>query len=1023
MLGSIEVFVGGSSVPVGGPKPRTLLAVLVVHADRVVSHEQLVDAVWGENPPDQARSAIYTYISTLRRAFAENASALSREGGGYRLAAEPGQVDLHVFTAEAGAGRKALADGDLEEAATRFAAALALWRGPVLGGAQGSWAEAERFRLEEMRLAALEDRLDVDLAIGRGETVIGELTAAVTEHPLRERLRGQLMLALHQAGRQADALARYHEGRRILLDELGLEPGEALRSVHDRVLGSADASVERTAQPQAAVPNVVVVPQRPSQLPFDIEDFTGRTAEISELSELLSFERSTLRLCAISGKPGAGKSTLAMHVAHRVRGHFPDGQLYATLRGVQFVQTDPSEVLAGFLRALGAADSAIPAELDERAQLYRTLLADRRVLVVLDDVADERQIRPLLPGSRTCAVLVTSRERLGALGGANQFDLDVLDENEALELLDRVVGTDRAAAEPSAARAIVRLCGQLPLAVRIAGARLAARPQWQFSRLVDRLGVQHRVLHELTLGDLEVRGSLALSYDGLAGRERAALRRLGLLGVSTFGGWLLGPLLDCPADEVEEVVERLVDAQLVDVVTSGGGGVLRFQIHDLIRAFARERGDAEESAEEINAACTRAARCWLALVEAAGRRMPRATFESTVPPVGSPYLDERLVDELLADPEAWFDAEQADLVSVVERISELDLTDSATRLAAGLCSSRFAVRNLFGQWWRTHSAALDAARRMGDQPGEARLLSGLGWLRYEQDRFDEATDYYEQALRVCASSGDVLGEATTRLALSAVQRERGLLTQARRSLDLALAALKELDEPQAVAQAVHGLGRVLTEQGELADALAACEQTLASYKILGDRRGQAIALRSVGVVLRAAGRLDEAAECCEEAVVVLRGLGDRLMSAYAVQALAKVRIRQGRGDAMRGDLLECLATCDDMQDGFGQALVLRTLGELELAVGRPETAMRYLERSLKWWDALALPVWRARTLRDLATSAESLGDDVAAEIAWSEAFTIFERHGSREAREPRRRAVRRVEIPHRGAITLNPAGL
>ncbi|MET1074093.1 MAG: BTAD domain-containing putative transcriptional regulator, partial [Umezawaea sp.] len=918
----------------------------------------------------------------------------------YLLDAASDLVDLHVFTAEVGAGRRALADGDIEEAAARFTAALAVWRGPALGGAQGVWAEGERSRLEELRLAALEDRVDADLAIGRGDALVPELSAAVAAHPLRERLRSQLMLALHQSGRQADALACYQEGRRVLLDELGLEPGQALRSTHDRIL-RADDDPDEPPAPRSDAAEPPVVPHRPSQLPFDIADFTGRSTEVAELTDRLSSEGTAVRLCAISGQPGAGKSTLAMHVAHAVRAHFPDGQLYATLRGVQAVRADPAEVLAGFLRALGVADAAIPADLDERARLYRTLLADRRVLVVLDNAADERQVRPLLPGGAACAVLVTSRERLGALGGASQLGLSVLDDAAAFQLLDRVIGDGRAAAEPDAAHDLVRLCGRLPLAVRIAGARLAARPQWKLSRLVERLRVQRRVLQELTLGDLEVRGSLALSYDGLAARERAALRRIGLLDVSTFGGWLVAPLIDCSPEDGEEVVERLVDAQLLDVVTSDGSGALRYQLHDLTRAFARERGEAEESEAEVRAACTRAAGCWLTLVETAGQRMPHATLEVSARPSTSPYLDEGLVDELLTDPEAWFDAEQSDLVDVVERISELDLTDIATRLAAALCSSRFSVRNLFGQWWRTHSAALAAARRAGDRTGEARLLAGLGWLRYEQDRFDEAAQYYEQALEAYAHTTDAHGQASARMALSTVQREHGQLAKSRESLDLALAELRELGEPHAVAQAVHELGRVLTEQGELDAALEACERTLATYESFGDRRGTAIAHRSLAIVHRAAGRLDEAARRGEMAVDALRRLGDRLMSAYAVQALAKIRIRQGRGDAVRSDLLECLATCNDMQDGFGQALLLRTLGELELAVGRPEVAHRYLERSLQWWDALGLPVWRARTLRDLATALGALGDQENSDRMWAEALGIFERHGCREAREPR----------------------
>ncbi|GGP43204.1 AfsR/SARP family transcriptional regulator [Saccharothrix coeruleofusca] len=1000
VLGPVEARVSGRPVQLGGPKPRTLLAMLLLHAGRVVSLAQLVDAVWGQDPPERTRAAVHTYVSTLRKALSDGAELLTRDAGGYLLAADLDQVDVHVFTREVSAGRVALADGDLEEAAARFAAGLRVWRGPALGGARGEWAEQERGRLEELRLAALEDRVDTDLAMGRGEAVVPELVAAVAEHPLRERLRSQLMLALHQAGRQADALAVYQEGRRVLLDELGLEPGPALRSTHERVLREEPA---KPARAEAAPPA-----PRPSQLPADIADFTGRAAELDQLSRALARPTGAVRVCAISGQAGSGKSTLAAHVAHAVREHFPDGQLYAALHGVHPHRADPAEVLAGFLRALGVPEQGIPADLAERAQLYRTLLADRRVLVVLDDAADERQVRPLLPGEPGCAVLVTSRERLGALSGAAQLDLRVLPDRDALALLDRLVGSDRVAAEPEAAREIVRLCGQLPLAVRIAGARLAARPHWRLARLAERLGVQRRVLGELTLGDLEVRGSLALSYAGLAERERAALRGLGLLDVSGFGGWLVAPLLDCDRDEAEEVVERLVDARLVDV-SGEEGGVLRYQVHDLTRAFARERGEAEETPDGVRALCARAARAWLGLVEAAG-----ATPEPDAEPVEVPHLDREVVAELLADPRAWFDAEQAELVGVVERLAELDEAGLATRLATALAASWFSTRNLFHQWWRTHSAALAAARRVGDRADQARLLAGLGWLRYEQDRFGEAESYYEQSLAACQQDGDERGEVTALLELSTVQREQGMLAAARASLDRALLRLRALDEPRLVVSAVHGLSRVLTEQGDLTGALRAGERALAAHRRSGDVRGEALSLRTIGIAHRAAGRLDEAARACERAVELLRGSGERLMTAYAAQSLAKVRIRQGLGDAVRSELLECLGTCNDMQDGFGQALMLRTLGELELSVGRAREALRYLERSLRWWDALRLPVWRARTLRDLAGVHEALGDPARADRAWTEAVEIFTRHGCREAGEPRPASVPVSEVPRAG---------
>lgn len=992
VLGQVEVAVAGRVIGLGGPKPRTLLALLAVHAGHVVPLEQVIDAIWGEEPPDQARAAVYTYVSALRRALAGGGDpdVIARSGGGYRLAVDLDQVDLHAFSHELSAGRRARAAGEPDRAIAHIRHALATWRGTALGGTQGRWADNERARLDELRVAALEDCVDVELETGAGDSLVPELTAAVAAHPLRERLRAQLMLALHQSGRRADALACYQDGRAALLGELGLEPGPVLQAAHERVL--RDEHETPADRPSRAGRRV------PSQLPFDIADFTGRAREVAELTRMLAEPAAGSRLCAVYGKPGSGKSTVAAHVAHRVREHFPDGQLYASLRGVQAVRADPAEVLAGFLRALGVPDQDCPARLEERAQLYRTMLADRRILVVLDDASDERQIRPLLPGGHTCAALVTSRERLGAVGGATHLPLPVLDEAEALELLSRIAGGTRVAEQPEAARELVRLCGNLPLAVRIAGARLAARPRWPVGKLTERLRVQHRVLEELTLGDLEVRGSLALSYDDLGERERTALRRLGLLDVSSFGAWVAAPLLGCAGHEAEEAVERLVDAQLLDLSTVDDGGAARYQIHDLTRAFARERGETEESAADVKAITARAAECWLELVELAGCRAPHVPAEK-----GAlvRYLDPARIDEILTDPEAWFDAEQTGLVGVVERVSGLDLTDVATRLAAALCSSVFAVRNLFGQWWRTHNAALAAARRTGDRTGEARLLSGLGWLRYEQDRFDESIAYHEQALAAYELGGDRRGQAVSRLDLSTVQCEYGQFAQARHSLDLVLPELRELGEEQAVVEALHGLGRVLTEQGELAEALVAAEAAVAGY---ANATSRAVALRSLGLVHRAAGRLGEAARCSQEAVDLLRGADDPLMSAYAVQALVKVRIRQGRGDEVRDDMLACLATCHEMQDGFGQGLMLRTLGELELAAGRFPEARAHLERSVQWWDALVLPVWRARALRDLATTLDALGETAGAEAAWTEAEGIFRLHGSREAREPRRLA-------------------
>lgn len=980
LLGVVEVRSEGRVLALGGPKPRALLAVLALNAGHTVSPERLVDALWEDNPAVDVRGALYTYVSGLRRLLGD---VVVRAGGGYLLDLPPEAVDVELFTRTVAEAR---GDEDPGVTAEKLRSALGLWRGRPLDGVTGTWADAERSRLEELRLVAVEERLAAELTLGWGDRLVGELTALTGQHPLRERLQAHRITALHQAGRRTEALACYRAVRTELVEELGVEPGPELRAAHEQVL-HADAAADG--------PATVV----PAQLPTDIADFTGREDDIWALTEPLHPSGRTgteVRVIAVSGPPGAGKSTLVRHVAHRVSDAFPDGQLYAHLAGTRPAAADPADVLGGFLRALGVPEAAIPAGLDDRIARYRSELAGRRVLVVLDDAAGEQQVRPLLPGGRGCAVLVTSRQRMGALEGAHQRELGVLSEREALQLLDAVIGGGRAGREPAVAAEIARLCGRLPLAVRIAGARLAAREQWPLAQLARRLRSERTVLGELRVGDLEVRGSLALSYAGLSGPARTALRRLGYLELSSFASWLPAPLLGCSPAVAEDVVEQLVDSRLADA--SGD----RYTLHDLTRAFGRERAEAEETREDLESAVTRAAGEYLALMEHAAILMPGAA--EVIAAESATTLDDAQVADLLAEPERWFEAEQDALVAVVERAAALDLSALASRLAAALSSSSFALTNQFSLWWRTHQAALAAAERTGDQAAEARLLGGLGWLRYEQDRLDESADYYERALACWVTAGDLPQQARTRLELSRVHRERGDLADAIRLLDDTIPVLRVMDDPVLLARAHHTAALTHTERGDLPAAWNVGDQARRSYEERGDDHGVALVLRSLSLVRRAEGDWDAAIELCERALVVLNRIGDRLMIAYTTQSLAKARLR--RGDASTGPALrDGLAVCNEMQDSFGQALITRTLGELELAKGHPAAAKSHLEHALQWWDALNLPLWRARTLRDLSVAHASAGDLTAADAAWAEASAIFARHGSREAAEPRPSAV------------------
>ena len=1010
LLGSIVAVSEDVVVEVSGRKPRALLAVLAANVGRVVPADTLIDVLWGENPPGSARAGVHSYVSTLRRTLGEG--TIQRRPAGYELTVPPTDVDVHEFSSLVTQARQDLAAGRFGAAERGLETALALWRGTPLGGMDGEWAERERNRLQQLRLAAVEDRVEAQLRLGHGPRLIAELSELVAEDPLRERSRTQLMIALYQAGRQADALTAYETGRRLLVDELGVEPSPESQAVHGQILrGEVPAPVvesqpigpEAEAIPEALVEapeNKVTAPQ---QLPSDLPDFTGRDAQVAQLVRGLTADTTTTKVCVIAGQPGAGKSSLAVHAAHLIRDQYPDGQLYVNLRGVHASSLDPAEVLARFLRALGTPPLAVPESIEERANLYRTLLSDRRVLVVLDDAANEKHVRDLLPGGAGCAVLVTSRRRLPALAGATHVDIEVFAEAEATALLETLVGADRIAQDPAAAAEIVKLCGQLALAVRITGARLAARPQWPLRLLATRLRERHQLLDELSVGDLEVRGSLLLSYEGLSDTDRHALRLLGWLGTMEFASWFVAPLLDLNVPATERILERLADGYLLDTISVDAVGSPRYQLHDLNRAFAVERAEAEESAADSKAAMERVIHCTVTMIDEATARMPRgsATHISGRPRWHAP--DPVTMDRLVADPVGWFDAERAVFVTLVERASELGLVMSSTSLAAALSSSAFTARNQFDQWWQTHSAALQAADLAGDEASKASLYVGLGRLRLEQDRFDEANDYYSRALEIYERLADTSALVLTKLELASVQRERGELAEAQRTLVELLPALADAHSPQIQARAWHGLGMTLTEQGSFEAALAEHNRALARYEELADRFGQALVLRSIGITHRAADDLEAAERFCGSALQLMVELGDQHMLIYAGQSLAKVRVRQGRGEAERQGLIDGLDKCSQLQDGFGQALMLRTLGELELAAGRFGQAEQYLQRSLQWWTALSLPLWQARTMRDLSTVLDATGRGDQADATWAAARQLFERHGSHEASEPRPR--------------------
>ncbi|HEY7202149.1 MAG TPA: NB-ARC domain-containing protein, partial [Candidatus Dormibacteraeota bacterium] len=523
----------------------------------------------------------------------------------------------------------------------------------------------------------------------------------------------------------------------------------------------------------------------PNQLPGLAGDFTGRERELAELHDLLtSGPDAAVVVAAISGRGGVGKSTLAVRAAHHAGEVFAGGRLYANLRGADPSPRDPAEALASLLRGLGVDGGAIPGGLDARAELYRSRLAGRRVLVVLDNAANERQVRPLLPGSAGCAVLITSRPALTGLEGAHRVELGLLPDADAVALLERVAGAGRASAEPETAREIVRLCDRLPLAVRVAGARLAARAHWPLSHLAERLRDERRRLDELAHGDLEVRASISVSYAGLGARERRVLRLLALLSAPDLPTWVVAAVLDRPASEAEDAVERLLEARLADSSGADAAGQTRLRLHDLVRLYTSERSRLEDPPPERRAALERTLRACRRLVVEVERRL--------VGGAGAPAdagwdLDRATIDALLAEPLAWFESERPLLVGAVELACEADLADLACELAAPLATC-FSMRGHFDEWRRVHELVLAAARRSGNRRAQAVLERGLGDVHAIQDRFDEALGCFRRARSAFREVGDRRGEAVVLIGTGLVLRVRGCpresMTACSRALDL-----------------------------------------------------------------------------------------------------------------------------------------------------------------------------------------------------------------------------------------------
>ncbi|ALG12539.1 tetratricopeptide repeat protein [Kibdelosporangium phytohabitans] len=723
----------------------------------------------------------------------------------------------------------------------------------------------------------------------------------------------------------------------------------------------------------------------PRDLPPDGGELTGRAAEVAEIIRIAT--EPGKHVVALSGFGGVGKSALAVHTAHQLSAQFPDGQLFADLRGA-----DAHEVLGRFLQALGVPAADVPAGTADRTEQYRSATAGKRMIVLLDNARNEQQVLPLLPGGEDNLVMITTRSRLTGLADAASIELAFLTVDAGVELLSRVIGDDRTLAQRPQAEQIVQLCGGLPLAVRAAGAKLVANPDWPLESLVVRLSDEHRRLDELTVGDLAIRSSLGLAYAELDEHQRRAFHLLSVLDLPNFGWWPVVPLLDVSPAEARAVVEHLVDLRLLEVAGTDALGRVRYRMHDLVQLFGAEQ---HESGVGMPAAVARTLATWMVLIDESSRDLPRVTVELRQVALPDVQVDPALIEDVRADRDEWLKAESAAVVRMVERAYELRINYTTIVSLVSLLAVPFAARNEFDEWQRTQEIALEVTGAVRDRAAEAVALAGLGQLHAEKDDFPAAITHFREAALLAAVIGDDNTFAAALVGMGTVHRELAVTDAAVIDLGTAAVLAEEIGHLGVVAAANYGLGAISRDKGDIAAATTQFQRCIEVYRKAGDQRGAAMSLRGLSLCHRAIGEYAAAADLAAQSAGILDELGDDLGAAYARQSWAKAALRTGEHAQAAETLAQCLDTCTRRHDRFGMALVTRTLGEVHLAAGDHATARQTLTTALALWAELDLPLWQARTLRDLA-AATVTEDPAAAEQLWSQARALI--HGT-EARE------------------------
>ena len=1010
LLGPLELVVGRQVLKIGGPRQRVVLSMLAINANRVTAVHELVEALWDEAPPSTARAQIQTCVSSLRKLISDAGSpgAIRTRPPGYLLEIAAADLDSETFLALVAAARSQAEEGLLAVSAATLKSALALWRGPALADVDSDLVRRRAALYEDQRLAVIEERVRLHLALGGHEEIIGELAELVARYPLRERLAGFRMLALYRSGRQAEALAFGRRFRAALVDELGIEPGHDLQNLEIAILnrdpaldlpsvGSGSPRRGPVADAPATPPTPAAPPVSevrapvgrhvvPKQLPASIADFTGRDEQVEEIKRVLAGDDGSpaalyaVPIVAISGRGGVGKSTLAIRAAHELGGVFPDGHLYGDLQNPE--GEDPTgKLLTRFLHALGVSGPAVPEDVQERAELYRSVLADKKLLVVLDDVGNEEQVRPLLPGSPTCAVITTSRMRLSGLSGAHLVDIEVLDIDRAMDLLVRILGQRRVWAERDAAVELVHLCGGLPLALRIAGERLASRPHWHIGTLVRRLADDASRLDEFTYRGLGLRVNIDLTYRSLQPAAKRLFRLVALLRTPEIAEWVAAALLDTTLGESLEVLESLVDARMLDTVEYPGERI-RYRMHNLIRIYAFERAMADESLAERDEAVGRVLGGWLALTEDAHRLEYGGDYTILHggaprwrPPSGARVM-------IVGRPMDWLDAERDSLLAAVRQAAAVGLDELCWDLALTLVTL-FETRGYFDDWRETTQLGLDVTESAGNRVGHAAMKYSLGTLDMFQKRLAEAQACFSCALGTFQAEGNTHGAALVLRNAAYVDGLAGRVDLMLERYGQALELMRGVGDAMGEAQVLRSMATYWMDEGKVDVAQELLERSLAICRRVRCLRGEAQVLHRFAFLHLNMGLVEVVAQEFERVLEIVRDIGDRIGEVYARYGLGVAQSRAGRWDTAADTLRECVGLARGIGERLVEGQALHTLGEIGIARGERAVAGQWLTEAGQVFEELGSVLWQAKTsvLLALVHAGVGEGDQASSEVA------------------------------------------